>query len=87
MALIITYQPGGTGPGSIAKLVWATSQAMLQAAQDGQREAARRIGLWLAATRADPRCTPALARTIDRALDVAERRLASPAQPTDGAAA
>ncbi|MFG1370730.1 hypothetical protein V5F32_00975 [Xanthobacter oligotrophicus] len=87
MALIIAYRPGVTGPSAIAKMVWSWSQALLQAALEGQRDAVHRIGSWLAATRAHPRCTPALARTIDRALDVAERRLAAPTLPTDGAAA
>ncbi|MBB6308945.1 hypothetical protein [Xanthobacter tagetidis] len=90
---LITYSPSGTGPGAIAKLVWAASQALLQAARDGQREAAEQIGMWLANTRPDPRCTPRVQRTIDRSLEIARARLGGagpdfqPIQPDDGEAA
>lgn len=72
---LVTFSPGGTGPGAIAKLVWASSQSILEAAAQGHREAAGRLGIWLANTREDPRCTPALARTIDHALEAGAARL------------
>lgn len=80
MAHLIIFSPGGTGPGAIAKLVWAGSQAVLEAARGGQSEAAQRLGVWLLNTRADPRCTPPLARVIDRALEAARQRLAPAAE-------
>lgn len=86
MGALITFSPGGPGPGSIAKLVWATSQGLLEAAAQGHRDAARRLGIWLLNTRDDPRCTPAVARTIDRAIEAAQRRL-SPADAAPPAAA
>lgn len=79
---LVTFTPGGTGPGAIAKLVWASSQCILEAAAQGHREAAGRLGIWLANTRSDPRCTPALARTIDHALEAGAARLGNPAGAT-----
>ena len=90
---LITYSPGGSGAGAIAKVVWAASQALLEAARGGQREAAERIGLWLTNTRDDPRCTARVKRTIDRSMDIARARLGGtaprfqPIQPDDGEAA
>lgn len=75
MGTLITYRPGDAGPGSIAKLVWTSSQSLLEAAAQGRREAAGRLGMWLLNTRQDETCSPALARTIDHALEAARRRL------------
>lgn len=78
---LVTFTPGGPGPGAIAKLVWTSSQCILEAAAQGQREAASRLGIWLANTRSDPRCTPALARTIDHALEAGAARLGNADAP------
>lgn len=89
MSTLLTYTPGGPWPGSIVKLVWCGSTSLLHAARQGQRDTAERLALWLSNTRADPRCTPSLARTIDRALEIARRHLGggptlTPLQPDDG---
>lgn len=93
MGALISYSPGGTGPGSIARLVWQASQALLFAVRTGQRDAAARVGPWMVSMREDPRCTGPLARTIDRALEIALRQFGGaaptfePVQPSDGEAA
>ncbi|MEW6256916.1 MAG: hypothetical protein AB1592_13255 [Pseudomonadota bacterium] len=93
MGALIIYQPAGPGPGSIAKLVWEGSQGILAATRAGRRDLAARIGVWLANTREDPRCTPAMARVINSALSIALARFGgaapdfAPLQPDDGEAA
>lgn len=93
MAALLLYQPAGQGPGSIAKLVWEASQGLLAATRAGRRDLAERIGVWLANTREDPRCTPAMARIINSALGIALARFGgtapafTPFQPDDGEAA
>lgn len=77
MGTLITFTPGGAGPGSIAHLVWASSQGMLQAAALGHREAVGKLGIWLLNTSQDPRCTTAMVRVIDHTLEAANRRLAA----------
>ncbi|MEP9378429.1 hypothetical protein ABLE91_17060 [Aquabacter sp. CN5-332] len=90
MGALIAFSPSGRGPESITKLVWAASQGLLQATREGERDVAEKMGVWLANTREDARCTPALRRTIDRALEIALRRFGgtapsfSPVQPDDG---
>lgn len=81
MGALITYRPGGTGPGAIAKLVWASSQSLLEAAAQGRRDTASRLGMWLLNTRQEESCSPALARTIDHALEAARRRLDAAPEP------
>lgn len=93
MADIINFNPAGAGTGSIVKLVWSASQGLLEAARAGQRETAARLGIWLANTASDPRCTPRLAHFIDSRLATARQRLGGagttfePIQPDDGEAA
>ena len=93
MGALIRYQPAGRGPGSIAKLVWEASQGLLAATRAGRRDLAERIGVWLANTREDPRCTPSMARVINSALGIALSRFGGippvfdPLQPDDGEAA
>lgn len=93
MATLLVYQPAGQGPGSIAKLVWEASQGLLAATRAGRRDLAEHIGVWLANTREDPRCTPAMARIINSALAIALARFGgatadlAPFQPDDGEAA
>lgn len=75
MGTLITFCPSGTGPGSIAHLVWASSQGVLAAAAQGHREAVGKLGTWLINTSRDPRCTPTMVRVIDHTIEVANRRL------------
>jgi len=93
MGALVSYSPAGRGPGSIVRLVWTASLGLLTATRTGQRERAAVLGLWLTNTRADPRCTPHMRRTIDRALQIATGTFGGippafePLQPDDGAAA
>lgn len=93
MATLITYFPT-SGPESIARLVWGASQEMLQAARAGDRHSAANIGQWLVNTREDPRCRPALAKTITHSLEIALQHCdgiavssTTPPAPTGGGAA
>ncbi|MFG1255914.1 hypothetical protein V5F79_01215 [Xanthobacter flavus] len=81
MGTLITFTPGGTGPGSIAHLVWASSQGMLQAAMQGHRQVVDKLGIWLINTSQDPRCTPTMVRVIDHTIEAATRRLAAGPAP------
>lgn len=87
MGTLITWCPGGTGPGAIAKVVWGISQGLLEAAALGHREVAGNLGMALINMRVgERRCTPAMDRVIDHALAAANRRLSpEPAAETPAA--
>lgn len=93
MSTIIAYQPGGKGPGSIARIAWQASQGLLAATRAGRRDLAEKISVWMINTREDPRCTPALGRILDSALAIAFARFGGagpgfvPIQSDDGEAA
>lgn len=93
MSTLLLYQPGGQTSGSIARLVWSGSQALLQSVRLGRRDLAIAPATFLVSTREDPRCTPTLGRTIDRALEIAMTNFGGvtptfePLQPNDGEAA
>ncbi|WP_323011089.1 hypothetical protein [Paracoccus sp. (in: a-proteobacteria)] len=74
-ATIITYAPAGPGPGALLRQVWQTSQAMLEAGRQGNAHAASFLARWLGDLRQDPRITPPLARTMDRAILLSAARL------------
>lgn len=90
MATLIAYSPGGRDPGGAVEMFWHASQTLQQAARLGRRDLAVAPGHLLAATRADRRCSRALARSIDSTLAAAARRLGgtapdfTPVQPDDG---
>lgn len=91
MAILILRAPLNDGLAGVSRLVWSSSQALLGAARSGNRARAEALGIWLANTREDRRCTPTLARTIDSALEIALRSFGGtsqrPRQGDDGAAA
>lgn len=84
MAARIAHLPSRGGLSGTARLVWQASQALLRAVRTGDRAQAERLGVWLANTREDRRCTPALARTINSGLEIALRTFGgeTPAVPS-----